>query len=86
MDGVLHRLIGKCCFVYIDDIIIYSINAAEHIYHQRLVMGMLSEAAMKIKPDDGKQKSMTYSSESEDLEHSIPVSSFHIQVEVYIRL
>ena len=49
-------------------------------------MGMLSEAAMKIKPDDVKQKSMTYSSESEDLEHSLPVSSFHIQVEAYIRL
>ena len=26
---------------------------------------------MKIKPDDGKQNSMTYSSESEDSEHSL---------------
>ena len=26
---------------------------------------------MKIKPDDGKQKSMTYSPESEDSEHSL---------------
>ena len=61
-------------------------------------MERLSEAGMKIKPDDSRQKSMTYSSESEDSEHSlaggiiqymyyiysIPVSSFHIQVEAYI--
>ena len=53
---------------------------------------------MKIKPDDGKQNSMTYSSESEDLEHSLAggviqyiyyifsilVSSLHA-VEAYIR-
>ena len=69
MDRALHRLIGKCCFVYIDDVIIYIINAAEHIYHLRLVMRRLSDAGMKIKPDDGKQKNMTYSSESEDSEH-----------------
>ena len=55
----------QCCFVSIDDIIIYSRNAVEHIYHLRLVSERLSEAGMKIKPDD-KQKSMTYSSESED--------------------
>ena len=53
---------------------------------------------MKIKPDDGRQKSMTYSSESEDSEHSLAggviqyiyyiysilVSSLHA-VEAYIR-
>ena len=71
MDRVPHRLIGKCCSVSTDDIIIYSINAAEHIYHLRLVMGRLSEAGMKKITDDGKQKSMTYSSESEDSDHSL---------------
>ena len=60
-----------CCFVFINDIIIYSRNAAEHIYHLRIVLERLSEAGMKIKPDDGKQKSMTYSLESEDSEHSL---------------
>ena len=59
------------CFVSIADIIIYSRNAVEHIYHLRLVSERLSEAGMKIKPDDGKQNSMTYSSESEDSEHSL---------------
>ena len=90
--------IDKCCFVSIDDIIIYSRNAVEHIYHLRLVSERLSKAGMKIKPDDGKQKSMTYLSESEDSEHSLAggviqyiyyifsilVSSLHA-VEAYIR-
>ena len=88
----------QCCFVSIDDIIIYSRNAFKHIYHLRLVSEKLSEAGMRIKPDDGKQKSMTYLSESEDLKHSLEggviqyiyyifsnlVSSLHA-VEAYIR-
>ena len=88
----------QCCFVSIDDIITYSRNAIEHIYHLRLVSERLSEAGMKIKPDEGKQKSMTYSSESEDSEDilaggviqyiyyifSILVSSLHA-VDAYIR-
>ena len=61
----------QCCFVSINDIIIYSRNAVEHVYHLRLVSERLSEAGIKIKPDVGKQKSMTYSSESEDSEHSL---------------
>ena len=60
----------KWCFVYIDDIIIYCRNAAEHIYHLGLVTKKLSEGGIKIKPDDGKQKSMTYLLEFEDSEHS----------------
>ena len=59
------------CFVPIDDIIIYSRNAVEHIYHLRLVSERLNEAGMRIKPDDVKQSSMTYSSESEDSEHNL---------------
>ena len=51
---------GQCCFVSIDDIIIYSRNAVQHIYHVRLVSERLSEAGMEIKSDDGKQNSMTY--------------------------
>ena len=62
--------IDQCCFVSNDDIIIYSRNV-ELIYHLGLVSERLSEAGMKIKPDDGKQKSMTFSSESEDSEHSL---------------
>ena len=61
----------QCCFVSIDDIIIYGRNAVEHIYHLRLVSERLNEAGIKIKPDDVKQNSLTYSSESEDSEHSL---------------
>ena len=82
----------------IDDIIIYSRNAVEHIYHLRLVLERLSAAGIKIKPNDGEQNSMTYSSKSEDSEHSLAggviqyiyyifpicVSSLHA-VEAYIR-
>ena len=74
----------QCCLVSIDDIIIYSRNAVEHIYHFRLVSKRLSEAGMNIKADDGKQKSMTYSSESEDSEHSLTGGSIHIQYIYYI--
>ena len=90
--------IDQCCFVSINDIIIYSRNAVEHIYHLTLVSERLSEAGMKVKPDDGKQNSMTYLSESEDSEHSLAggviqyiyyifsilASSLHA-VEAYIR-
>ena len=50
MDKVLHGLIGVCCFVYIDDIIIYSRNAAEHAHHLKLVMDRLRAAGLKVKP------------------------------------
>ena len=49
----------QCCLVSIKDILIYSKNAVEHIYHLGLVSERLSEGGMKIKPEDGKQKSMT---------------------------
>ena len=66
MDRVLHGQISVALSPLM--IIIYSRNAVEHIYH---LTAPTSEAGMKIKPDDGKQKSMTYSSESEDSEHSL---------------
>ena len=50
MDKVLHSLLGVCCFVYIDDIIIYSRNAAEHAHHLKLVMDRLRAAGLKVKP------------------------------------
>ena len=77
------------CFVSIDDIIIYSRNAVEHIYHLRLVSERLSKAGMKIKPEDGKQKSMTYSSESEDSVYSLArgvKSNTYIIFSVYLSL
>ena len=71
--GYMDWSVYQCIFVSIDDIIIYSRNAVEHIYHLRLVSERLSEAGIKIKPADGKQKSMTYSSETEASEHSLVI-------------
>ena len=62
---------GLISFALSSLIIIHSRNAVEHIYHLRLVSERLSEAGMKIKQNDGKQKSMTYLSESEDSEHRL---------------
>ena len=47
MDRVLHRLIGVCCFVYIDDIIIYSRDAEEHAHYLKIVMDRLRQAGLK---------------------------------------
>ena len=47
---VLHGLIGVCCFVYIDDISIYSRDTEEHAHHLKLVMDRLRQAGLKVKP------------------------------------
>jgi hypothetical protein len=49
MNRVLHGLIGKICFVYIDDIIIFSSSVHEHAAHLELVMARLAEAGLHIK-------------------------------------
>ena len=50
MDRVLHGLVGVCCLVYIDDIVIYSRNAEEHAHHLQLVLDRLHKAGLKVKP------------------------------------
>ena len=50
MDRVLQGLIGRCCYVYIDDIVIYSRNLGEHVQHLRLVLERLRHFGLKVKP------------------------------------
>ena len=50
MDRVLQGLIGRCCYVYIDDIVIYSHNLGEHVQHLRLVLERLRHFGLKVKP------------------------------------
>ena len=50
MNRVLHRLIGKFCAVYLDDIIIYSTSFKDHCQHVQQVFNRLKEAGLKIKP------------------------------------
>lgn len=46
MYQALKHLIGKCCHVYIDDIIVYSRTLREHIKHLRLVLDALLKMVM----------------------------------------
>ena len=49
LNKVLNGLIGKVCFVYIDDIIIFSRDPVEHAKHLAMVFERLLEADLKIK-------------------------------------
>ena len=49
MNGVLDGLIGKCCLVYLDDIIIFSHNVQDHLNHDKLVSQRLCDHNLKIK-------------------------------------
>lgn len=51
MDNVLHELQGKCCLVYMDDIIIYSTSLQEHIVNLKKVFLKLREANFKVQLD-----------------------------------
>ena len=67
MDEMLGDLIGKCCNVYMDDIIIYSNTIEEHLEHLRLVLGRIRHHKMRIK----KKKCEFFKTEIEYLGHTI---------------
>lgn len=48
LDDVLRDHIGKICFVYIDDIIIFSQNKAEHSKHLKTIFDVLLKANFKV--------------------------------------
>ena len=50
MNKVLSGLIGKCCMVYIDDIVIFSRSSAEHAIHLKAVLARLEQAGLQLKP------------------------------------
>ena len=49
MDKVLQGLIGKCCFVYLDDIVIHSTTPEQHAEHLSLVLQRLRKAGLRVK-------------------------------------
>jgi hypothetical protein len=51
MDNVLKDLQGKVCFVYMDDIIIFSTSLQEHTSNLRLVFEKLHKCRFKIQLD-----------------------------------
>lgn len=62
METVLRDLKGKCCLVYIDDVVVYSKNEEEHIYDLTQVFHCLHNARLTL--DLGKcnfmQRNITY--------------------------
>ena len=67
MDKILDGLIGVCCNVYMDDIIIYSNTVQEHKGHLRAVLQRIRASGMKIK----KKKCEFFKAEIEYLGHRI---------------
>lgn len=51
MDEVLREYLYKFCFVYMDDIVIFSKSLSEHIDHTRKIFKKLAEVNLKIQPD-----------------------------------
>lgn len=51
MNNILSDYIGKICYVYLDDIIIFSTSLREHITSIRKIFQRLKEANLKIQPD-----------------------------------
>lgn len=48
METVLGELRGKMCFVYIDDIIIYSPSLTQHFHDLRIIFSHLQSAGFII--------------------------------------
>ena len=51
VDDVLREFIGKICFVYIDDIIIFSKSEEDHAQYLELIFQTLQQANFKIQSD-----------------------------------
>lgn len=51
MDCILREFLGKCCLVYMDDVIIFSSSLEEHKKDLMKVMNKLKEANLKIQLD-----------------------------------
>lgn len=51
MDNVLKELIGECCLVYLDDIVIFSASLQQHIGHLKSVFDKRAQANLKLQID-----------------------------------
>lgn len=54
MNDVLHPLLGKACYVYIDDIIVFGKDRIEHIENLKKVFYLLDKANLKINLEKSK--------------------------------
>lgn len=51
LDDILRRHIGEICYVYIDDIVVFSKSQQEHIIHLNQIFKTLDDANMKVQLD-----------------------------------
>lgn len=51
MDEILRDYLYKFCFVYMDDVVIFSKSLSEHIDHIRVIFKKLRDVNLKIQPD-----------------------------------
>lgn len=51
MNSILNELIGKCCLVYLDDIIIFGSSLQQHMENLNKVLTKLARANLKIQLD-----------------------------------
>jgi len=48
IDDVLREVISKICYVYVDDVIIFSKTKEDHVKDIQWVLGKLLEAGMRV--------------------------------------
>lgn len=51
MDHVLRGLIGKCCLIYMDDIIVFSTSLQEHLENLEKILKALEKVNLKLQLD-----------------------------------
>lgn len=54
IDDVLREHIGKRCFVYVDDVIIFSNSEQQHLHDVEVVLRSLFDANMRVSPEKSK--------------------------------
>ena len=50
MHEALRKYLYKICIIYVDDVIVYSENMADHLKHLRMVFESIKSAGLKLKP------------------------------------
>jgi len=67
LENALRQYLGKICHVYLDDIIIWSNNLAEHIKNVNLILSALRKAGVYINP----KKTTLFATDVEFLGHRV---------------
>ena len=50
IENVLHGLVGRCCLVYLDDVIVLGKTVENHLANLRAVWSRLRKAGLRLKP------------------------------------